>query len=315
MRKKSISVVIVTRDDNYESNCKNRFLMCLDSVMNSFCDTKFEIVLVDFNPISKKHYLSNFIKSDKRIRHVIFEHDMHKSYFDRHIKSGAKFIKKEEISPELIYSQCGFIVNWGFNYGIEHAEGEYIVIIPSDIIVNQAVVQSLTSTLNEFSYFHAPVKESEIGTATDYQSCKFNRRNLYHSITGVGCFNASHRKNFNTIEGYLPYLMPRSKGADLFLSYSMSAIGLTTVVLDHAVVDISHPKLRSRLWVNYKINDFDFEASYSMVKKWVNRHRVSPRWIKTNKRPFRIQLKGAKKSSVDRINRCFKDLRIIRERK
>lgn len=129
-----LSIVFGGRDDNYGENFIQRMKQALESNIENLKSFKYpyEIIVVDFNPISKEKRLINnselsALLTNKNVKNVIVDRSV---------------LEKENLPSSRYYEY------FAKNAGIRRSSGEFIFVTNSDIIISKSLLEEIEKELS-----------------------------------------------------------------------------------------------------------------------------------------------------------------------
>lgn len=129
-----ISIVLTGRNDNYGDCFEERIFFTLreNQKLLDRIGIGYEIVFVEWNPISDRSFLSEKLCSEfPKIRAFIVPHDIHHSYCTNKNMNFCEMPAK--------------------NVGIRRSQGSYVLIINADIILSKKIVQKISKIVPKYN--------------------------------------------------------------------------------------------------------------------------------------------------------------------
>jgi hypothetical protein len=221
---KSISIVVVGRNDNYGGDFSTRLKTTIDWNLSRFPNS--ELIYIEWNPLEDK--ASDTIWMSERYpngKFFIIPNDVHKS-----IAGAVKF-------PILEY--------FAKNLGIKKASSEYIMLINADVLIGPDVKIDALSKNNIYGSHFTNIKWDGRAITEDYLNDKSiilaSAAAPFNLESVVGNFILTHRDNWMKMTGYDERLVDVRNGVDTNGLKMLLHLGLKPIALGHHY-HLDHPE-------------------------------------------------------------------------
>lgn len=318
------TIVVCGRDDCYQSSYPERFNLSLQSCLNVLPQDT-EIIIVDFNQVSNKPLSNKY--THRRIKHIVITREEYINKIKKQMKSGSVFLGPfdKELSPEEVVQTYPILYNLAINAGINAASGEYFIFFTPDVIIPKYNINNLINNLDHNYAFCVHAKSISLDNAKKYyNNIIYDENNDYYNeftyypkqikqyIIGSTLFYVVHSSIAKRMR-LLPYVMPRSKGVDLFLAYMIAADGYKSIIPNYCVLDIVTPESKkSSKYYNYIIRKrkniyFDFNKDYILLRNWIHSHSMNARNFVNLILPTQpYELKQTDPNFIDKLTHAFR---------
>jgi len=323
----SVSVLFYGRDDNYMPNYVKRVKASIKSFSRALCGIDHEIILTDINQMQGKPFSVHF--SDiKNIHNVTITNTEYKNLLTNHFDNGIKIIKDEAALSVDDTEINNFVpTTWATNFCLKHATKDYVIICSTDVLVADnfgefiknlrpnILYKCLNKTI-DFDENETLINEFLNGKKNTFDNIAILPNTLKRCLIGNGLCFIIDRASAVQVGGFLPYLMNRGKGSDLFFSYFCDAFGKKSNIPSSFVVEMNHPKIQSVSWENYLILKngvikFDFKAEFGVLRSWIHLNRAKRNGDFKFDEDF--VLKGTKIDEVRKILDAFRPITFFKE--
>ena len=264
-----LSVIFCGRNDNYNGDFLGRLSLSIMSLQRVLSNTEWELILVDYNPPDNSKLLCELYPQNN-IKHLVVSKNLHTEFIQRHIDCGAQFLYKNKDIKSEIFNLCNFMPHMGVNYGLQFAQGEYVLSSSTDNIFNKSLEQTITKLEPNILYrswrknIHAEkghelfdhiVSEREYSNDSDMISLNNNRKKINKA---TGDFLLVDKATWVEIGGYIPITHPRPVHIDSLFMYYLFLIGKRGMGVQSCLVNmhkespIQYTDLAA--YLNYVIN-------------------------------------------------------------
>lgn len=293
----SVSILLYGRDDNYAPDYLTRVKYCIQSYANALDGLDYEIVLVDFNQIPDKPLIRHF-DGYKNVREVVVSRDEYGDLLKQHFDKGVRLVADKAVARDYLLDSF-FSTTWATNFGLANSTKKYVIFTSPDLLVCTGLGEVLETVSPNTLY-------KCISAKLPYEVCfrkfkhflrhsfdhpklrrhvQFSRKSVYRLNVGNGQMFIIDRKSAIDVGGYLPFLMHRGKGCDLFFSYFCSALGKKSVIPRYCCFEMDHTKvsLSQNKWYNYIVKHnkkivFDYMQEFDYLRSWIKGNKFLGRF-------------------------------------
>ncbi len=221
---KSISIVVVGRNDNYGGDFSARLKTTIDWNLSRFPNS--ELIYIEWNPLEDK--ASDTLWMAERYPNAKF------------------FIVPNEVHKEIAGSvKFPILEYFAKNVGIRNATGEYIMLINADVLIGPDVKIDALSKRNIYGTHYTNIKWDGRSITEEYLNDKSiilaSAAAPFTLESVVGNFILTHRDNWYNMTGYDERLVDVRNGVDSNGLKMLLHLGLKPIALGHHY-HLDHPE-------------------------------------------------------------------------